>query len=85
MLRAKEKRKEKAKNMPNITPSEEVAHVGPRKANVRLKVRAHSSMNLRHRPPSPTGSPHRISKNDGKGSDDGGAKGTRQFIGESFS
>ena len=36
----------------------------------------------RPRSPSPTGSPHRKSKGDGKGSDDGGSKGTPKFSGK---
>ena len=37
----------------------------------------------RFRSPSPTGSPHRTSNGDGKGSDDGGLKGTQKFAGKS--
>ena len=37
----------------------------------------------RLRSPSPTGSPHRTSNGDGKGSDDGGLKGTQKLAGKS--
>ena len=54
------------------------------------EISAHSNMNQkkgkgkgRSRSRSPTGSPHRNSKGDGKGSDDGSAEGTPNFIGKS--
>ena len=67
----------KGTNMSNTTPKEETASVGPQKANAHLEIHAHSSMNQtrkaqgkgRFHSLSPTGSPHRNSKGDGKGSD----------------
>ena len=71
--RAKEKRAEKAKKMPTA-PREKTASVGSRKANVQVESRAFKHVpNKQGRgkgwlsPPSPTGSPHRNSKGDGKG------------------
>ena len=62
--------------IPRTTATEETAHVGSRKTKFHLKMRAHSSMsqtrkakgrsNLAHF--HPTGSSHRNSKGDGKGS-----------------
>ena len=43
-LQAKEKREEKAKKMPNVTPREKIAYAGSQEANVHLEIRAHSSM-----------------------------------------
>ena len=72
--RAKEKRAEKAKKMPTTAPREKTASVGSRKANVQVESRAFKhDPNKQGRgkgwlsPPSPTGSPHRNSKGDGKG------------------
>ena len=86
-LRAKGNRKEKAKTMPTNSSKRETILVGPRKAT---KIGVHSSMNRtrgkgkgRLRSPSPTGSPHRNSKGDGRGSDDGQARGSPKFVGKS--
>ena len=77
--------------MPNTTPRKEIAFVGTQKANVH--VAKHCAFKQypnkkgkrkgRHRSPSPTGLPYRNSKGDGKGSDDGSAKGTPEFSGKS--
>ena len=42
---SKGKAKGKPKTMPKTTPRDETAHVRSRKANVRVEIRAHSSMN----------------------------------------
>ena len=79
--------RKKADKMTKTTPRVETASVEPQKANVHVEKDAHSSMTRtrkgRPRSPSPTSSPHRNSKGDGKGSDDGRAKNTPTFIGKS--
>ena len=57
--------------MPNTTPTDEAPDVGSRKCNVHLAIRTHSRMNQPRQ-----ASPHRNSKGDGNGGDDGTARGT---------
>ena len=88
--RSSEQRKSERKRQrqcQHTAPREETILVGPRKAT---KIGAHSSMNRtrgkgkgRLRSLSPTGSPHRNSKGDGRGSDDGQARGSPKFVGKS--
>ena len=69
--------------MPKTNPREEIASAGTQKADVHLVIRAHSSINRTRKPKGRDDflrPPHRNSKGDGKGSNDGSAKGTPQFF-----
>ena len=78
--------------MPNATPREEIAYVGPRKANVQLEIRAHSSVTQTRKANERVVFVHLFpethcsenSKGDGKGGHDGGAEGTPKLTRESL-
>ena len=90
-LLAKGKQKERENIMPNATPREEIAYVGPREANVHLDIRAHSSVTQTRKAKKRVHFVHLLrqvhcsenSKGDGKGGYDGGAEGTPKLTRES--